>query len=72
MFNEEEIYIGGRYSVFYKGCLFYGDRNELNTFETDSWKEVADFLNAYDKYKELDIYVKDNEYQVTFYKGEWS
>ena len=71
MFNEEGIYIGGRYTVFYEGQLFYGDNNGLNSFETDSWKEVADFLNAYEKYEELDIYVKDNEYQVSWYKGEW-
>lgn len=72
MFNEEGIYIGGRYTVFYEGYLYYGDSEGLNSFESDSWQEVAEFLNAYGDNKELDVYVKDNEYQVSWYRGEWS
>lgn len=72
MYNEDGIYIGGKYTVSYKGYLFYGDNDGLNFHDYDNWDDVQGLINAYGYEEDLDFCVKDNEYEVSWYKGEWS
>lgn len=68
MFNDEGEKICGRYTVMYEGYLFDGDAEEgLNMFDTDSWQEVSELINAYGDL----INVRDNEYDVLWANGEW-
>lgn len=67
MFNDEGEKICGRYTVIYRGYIFYGDCDELNFHDYDRWDDVASLMAAYPD----DITVHDNEYGVTWAKGEW-
>ena len=58
-----------RYTVVYKGHLFDGDTDGWNTFNTDNWDEAIGMYHAYANYTEM--YIKDNEYGVTF-DGDWN
>lgn len=61
-----------RYSVVYKGYLFDGDNVDgYNTYGTDSWDDA---ISLYYRYHSdgMDIYIRHNEYGVTFEDGEWS
>ena len=63
--NEEPK---GRYTVSYDCYLFVGDKDEgINRHEYNSWDEVQSLINAYPDV----IRVDDNEYGVTWEKGEW-
>ena len=59
-----------RYTVCYKGHIFDGDTDGYNTFKTDSWDDAIRFYNTYGNNTE--VYIKDNEYDVTFSDGDWS
>lgn len=67
MFNDEGEKICGRYTVIYKGYLFFGDHNDRNFHDMDDWGEVHSLMDAYPDI----ITVKDNEYGVTWANGEW-
>ncbi len=59
-----------KYTVWYKGCLFDGDTAGYNKFNTDNWNDAIGFYNAYGIGTE--VFIKDNEYDVTFADGDWS
>lgn len=61
-----------RYTVSYNGYLFYGDNDGLNFHHIDRWDEVKWMLDAYGNEPDLDLEVKDNEYDVLWKNGEWS
>ena len=67
MFNEDGERIGFRYTVIYDGYLFEGDSTGTNRMDTDHWEDVQGMINAYGEW----ITVKDNEYDLTWEKGEW-
>ena len=57
-----------KYSVCYKGYLFVGDTDGYNVHGYDRWEDAK---AIYDAYPEL-VSIHDNEYGVTFAKGDWS
>ncbi len=67
MYDDEGCYIGGRYTVMYEGGLFYGDSDGLNCHDYDRWEDVQNLIYAYGDI----IYVRDNEYGVSWSHGEW-
>ena len=59
-----------QYTVRYKGCVFEGDSQDNNSFDTDSWDKAIAF---YHQYKDsCCVSIKDNQYDVTFENGDWS
>lgn len=68
MFNEDGVKICGRYTISYDGYLFYGDNETgFNSFDLDRWDEVSSLMAAYPDL----INVTDNEYGVSWSRGEW-
>lgn len=67
MFNEDGEYIGARYTVMYEGYLFVGDTDCLNCHDYDRWEDVQSLMQAYGDI----IEVCDNEYGVSWCRGEW-
>ena len=59
-----------KYSVCYKGHIFKGDTDGYNTFNTDKWEDAIGFYNTYAN--DMEVFIKDNEYDVTFADGDWS
>ena len=66
MFNEEGVKICGRYTVIYEGSYFYDDCEGLNFHDYDNWADLQGLLCIIPG-----IEVKDNEYGVTWFEGEW-
>lgn len=60
-----------RYTISYKGYLFYGDSEGWNSHDYDRWDDVVSLINAYGSEDGLEFEVKDNEYGVTWKNGEW-
>ena len=57
-----------RYTVMYEGYLFDGDKADgLNMHDYDNWDEVQSLINFYGDV----IEVRDNWYDVHWYKGGW-
>ena len=71
MFNEDGEYIGARYTISYRGYLFYGDSDGLNFHDVEDWATVKSFMDAYGYEEDLEFTVKDNEYGVQWFRGEW-
>lgn len=68
MFNEDGERIGSRYTVIYEGYLFVGDKmNGFNRHDYDRWEDVQWLMAAYGDI----ITVDDNEYGISWTKGEW-
>ena len=63
--NEYEMV--ENYSVSYKGKIFEGDTDGYNTHGYDKWEDAK---AVYDAYPDI-VSIHDNEYGVTFEKGEW-
>ena len=60
------------YTVGYADAVFTGDNEgEINHFSTDSWEEAIDLYNRLMD-DGVDVWIDDNLYDVTLYKGEWS
>ena len=66
MFDDDGVKICGRYTVMYEGYLFFGDSDGLNMHDYDRWEDVQSLIYAYGDF----IEVRDNEYGVTWAKGE--
>lgn len=57
-----------RYTVVYKGSLFYGDNDDgWNFHDYDHWEDVQNLINTYGDI----IEVVDNEYDTHWKNGEW-
>ena len=57
-----------KYSVCYEGHLFEGDADGYNVHGYDRWEDAK---AIYDAYPDM-VSIRDNEYDVTFSKGEWN
>lgn len=56
-----------RYTVWYRGYLFDGDKEGYNEHLFDDWNAV---IQLYYNYGAM-IHIIDNQYGVTFEYGEW-
>lgn len=60
-----------RYSVNYTGVLFIDDKEGVNTFYTDRFKEAMSLLRDIINYGiDMMAYLKDEEYQCSLYWDE--
>lgn len=67
--NEINVYEEiPRYTVGYEGYLFYGDTDGWNEHNIDLWEDAIAIYYAYGDM----IYIRDNEYGVTFSHGNWN
>lgn len=71
-----EYHCGGtepesKYTVSYKGYLFYGDNDGWNFHDYDNWDEVVSLINAYGMEEDLDFSVRHNETDMVWRMGEW-
>ena len=57
-----------RYTVWYEGYLFDGDKDGYNEHGYDKFEDDIALNHAYGDM----IHIKDNEYGVSFDYGEWS
>ena len=57
-----------KYSVCYRGYLFKGDSKGYNEHGYDRWEDAK---AIYDAYPDI-VSIRDNEYGVTFEKGDWN
>ena len=64
---EEDCFDGARYTITYKGYLFYGDSDGWNEHDYNDWSEVHSLIVFYPE-----IEVRDNYYGVYFKDGEWA
>ena len=55
-----------RYSAFYKGKIFEGDKNGLNEVRFDNFEDAMAFYHSYP-----DVTIKDNEYDMYFANNDW-
>ena len=70
--NEIDVYEQkAKYTISYKGYIFEGDSDGWNSRDEDSWEKAISVYDAYAD-EENDMYITDNEYGVTFHRGEWS
>lgn len=57
-----------RYTVWYEGHLFEGDKDGFNEHGYDRWEDATELYHTYGDM----IHITDNEYDVTFEYGEWN
>lgn len=57
-----------RYTVWYEGHLFDGDKDGYNEHNYDSFEDAIELYNFYGDM----IHIRDNEYGVSFDYGEWN
>ena len=67
--NEIDVYEQTeRYTVWYEGQLFEGDKAGYNEHGFDRWEEA---IALYHTYGDI-IHIRDNEYGCSFDNGEWN
>lgn len=63
-----------RYDVYYKGEFFFGEEpiGSSGYFEVhfDRWSDAIDTYNHIASYG-VEVYLHDNEYDVTLHDDEW-
>lgn len=59
-----------RYTVWYKDCIFEGDKDGWNSAGFDNWKDAYSFYQSFGV--PFNGYIQDNEYGCTFANGEWN
>lgn len=67
----EEVPHTARYGVIYEGYIFDGDGDGMNAHDAETWEDAMwmyECAGGDDGY----VQIVDNEYGVTFYRGEWS
>ena len=57
-----------RYTVWYEGQLFEGDKPGYNEHGFDRW---VDAIALYNTYGDI-IHIRDNEYGCSFDYGDWN
>lgn len=57
-----------RYTVWYEGHIFEGDKDGFNEHGYDRWEDA---VALYYTYGDM-IHISDNEYGVSFDYGEWN
>ena len=61
-----------RYEIIYEGYLFEGDSDGLNVHPVYNTDEALALIHAYGMDPDLSFMVRDLEYGVSWFRGEWS
>ena len=70
--DEQNAYIDSlpiQYSVYWKGYVYYGDSDDYNHMDTDSYDEAIRLFDSFIAmgYNDTDFWLQDNQYDYTMY-----